>query len=136
MEKELRTIAELAGMFEITPRAIRHYEEVGLVSPQRSGTARVFNYQDVARLKIVTVAKGLGFSLSEIKEYIDLYETDATQVAQIKHLLSKVRSQLSNLQSQRQDLDLVIKDLSDLESRALADLKTVEGSAKGKRTKT
>ena len=76
MNDKLYSITELAEEFDITPRAIRFYETKCLLSPQRAGATRVYNYRDRARLMLVLRGKRLGFSLEDIKEYIDLYDAE------------------------------------------------------------
>jgi DNA-binding transcriptional MerR regulator len=107
------TIADLASAFDITPRAIRFYEAEGLITPERRGQSRIFSKRDVARLAWVLRGKRVGFSLSEIKELLDLYDVGDGRLTQREKTLQKCRAQLASLEAQRQDLDQVIDELND-----------------------
>ena len=76
------TISELAREFQVTPRALRFYEDKGLLSPTRDGLNRVYSTRDRARLKLILQGKSVGFSLSDIREILDLYEADETGAVQ------------------------------------------------------
>ena len=84
----LYTVTELAKELGMTARAVRFYEDKGLITPQRAGTTRVYSARDRARMILILRGKRLGFSLSAIKEYLDLYDTDITQHAQLRVLLA------------------------------------------------
>src|ERR1700756_4709300 len=93
----LYTVTELARELGVTARAVRFYEDKGLIAPHRVGTTRVFTPRDRARMILILRGKRLGFRLSEIAEYLDLYDTDATHRAQLKMLLEKVCDRLTRL---------------------------------------
>src|SRR5689334_10070037 len=95
------TIGELAREFEVTTRTIRHYESKGLLSPERDGIARTYSARDRARLILILRGKNLGFSLEVIRTYLDLYDADPTQMAQLKHLKTMVDERISVLQRKR-----------------------------------
>ena len=109
------TITDLAREFEVTPRAIRFYEDQGLLSPDRegpSGRKRVYNGRERTRLKLTLRGKRLGLTLSEIREILDLYESPrdtAPQLERFLHLLSEHRGalerQLEDLQAQLAEID-------------------------------
>jgi DNA-binding transcriptional MerR regulator len=86
--ERLYTVTELAKELGMTPRAVRFYEDKGLIVPRRAGTTRVYSGRDRARMILILRGKRLGFSLSTIKEYLDLYDTDITQHAQLRLLLA------------------------------------------------
>ena len=114
-------VAELrAGL---TARALRFYEDKGLISPRRLGTTRVFSARDKARMTLILRGKRLGFSLSAIKEYLDLYDADPTQASQLKHLLDGVNKRREQLIAQRQALDEALTELGDIAAQAEAALK-------------
>ncbi len=117
---ELFSVNQLAEALGVTPRAIRFYEVKGLIQPRRAGTTRVFDRRDRARLLLVLRGKRLGFSLAEIREFLDLYDTDRTQVSQATMLLGRVRTRIEELEQQRRDLD-----------QTLAELRAVEREAQG-----
>ena len=117
------TVPELADDLGITPRTIRFYEQKGLLNPQRAGTTRVYTRQDRARLLLILRGKRLGFSLKEIADYLDLYGADPTQAEQIKMLLGRVRERISDLEEQRQALDVTLDELREIEQQSVDALK-------------
>jgi DNA-binding transcriptional MerR regulator len=117
---ELFTVNQLAEELGVTPRAIRFYEVKGLIAPRRAGTTRVFDRRDRARLLLVLRGKRLGFSLAEIREFLDLYDADHTQHNQISLLLARVRQRIEELELQRRDLDQTLGELRLVESEAAA----------------
>ena len=117
---ELFTVNQLAEELGVTPRAIRFYEVKGLIAPRRAGTTRVFDRRDRARLLLVLRGKRLGFSLAEIREFLDLYDADHTQHSQISLLLARVRQRIEELELQRRDLDQTLGELRLVESEAAA----------------
>lgn len=125
MEK-LYSITELAHELAVTPRAIRFYEAKGLLAPQRAGTTRVYTHRDRGRLQIILRGKRLGFSLSEIKDYLDLYDEDPTKHEQMLLLLKNVRGRLADLESQREDLETTIEELRDIERMTITALNDVD----------
>jgi DNA-binding transcriptional MerR regulator len=115
----LYTITELSDELGVTPRAIRFYEAKGLLSPQRAGSNRVYTYRDRARLLIILRGKRLGFSLALVKKYLDLYDADPTHKTQIETLLRGARQRIGELETQRQDLELTIEELHEIEQLCL-----------------
>ncbi len=124
---EFYTVPELAKELGITPRAIRFYETKELLSPQRAGTTRVYTRKDRARLILILRGKRLGFSLAEIREFLDLYETDVDHVEQIQMLRKKVRHRIDDLEEQRIELESVLVELKDIESQCDEALQEKEG---------
>ena len=117
----LFSITELAEELGTTARAIRFYESKGLLEPQRAGGNRVYTYRDRARLLLILRGKRLGFSLAEVKEYLDLYAVDSTRKAeQMIHLLRGARHRIAELEEQRRDLELTIEELREIERQTLA----------------
>jgi DNA-binding transcriptional MerR regulator len=119
----LYTVTELANELGMTPRAVRFYEDKGLITPQRAGTTRVYSARDRARMILILRGKRLGFSLSAIKEYLDLYETDVTQHAQLRGLLAGVTKRRQQLLAQRQAIDDALSELADITAQAESALK-------------
>ncbi len=107
------SITELAEEFAITPRAIRFYEDRGLLHPVRQGLARVYTRRDRARLKLILRGKRLGFSLDEIREMLDLYDVGDGQVEQLRLTLEKSRQRLAALEQQRRDINDAIRELKE-----------------------
>ncbi|MHA1114013.1 MAG: MerR family transcriptional regulator [Alphaproteobacteria bacterium] len=116
-------ISELAAEFEVTPRTIRFYEDRNLLAPRRAGRNRIFSHQDRARLILILRGKRLGFSLAEIKRYLDFYRIDPDQTGQIALLLSEVRARIGKLERQLGDIDQTLVELRDIEARAGASLR-------------
>ncbi|NIY75223.1 MerR family DNA-binding transcriptional regulator [Thalassospira sp. HF15] len=119
IDERFYTVPELADDLGITPRTIRFYEQKGLLNPQRAGTTRVYTRQDRAKLLLILRGKRLGFSLKEIADYLDLYGADPTQAEQIKMLLERVRERISDLEEQRQALDVTLDELRDIEQQSV-----------------
>ncbi len=81
--QELYSVSELANDLGVTPRALRFYEDKGLIAPQRAGNTRVYTHRDRGRLMLILRGKRLGFTLREVREWLDLYEVDPDQAAQL-----------------------------------------------------
>jgi DNA-binding transcriptional MerR regulator len=116
------TVTQLARDLGITARTIRFYEDKGLISPQRAGSTRIYSVRDRGRMILILRGKRLGFSLREIKEYLDLYTADQTQAGQIRALLGGVHKRLDMLRDQRRALETTIGELEDIASQAKAAL--------------
>ena len=106
------TIGDLAKEFQCTLRTLRFYEDKGLINPKRDGLNRIYNRRDRARLKLVLMGKRVGFSLSEIRDMLDLYDLRDGQVTQLRVALSKFNEQISVLEDQRKDIEQAIEELS------------------------
>ena len=105
------TISQLAREFGVTPRALRFYEDKGLLTPMREGMNRVYSHRDRARLQLILRGKRVGLSLIEIKEILDLYKVD--QRAQAQTALKRFQARIAALESQREDVDAAIGALHD-----------------------
>ena len=112
------TVTQLAREWDVTARTIRFYEDKGLIAPQRAGSTRVYTARDRARMILILRGKRLGFSLREIKEYLDLYDADRSQVGQIRTLLMGVKKRLDLLREQRRALETTIDELEDIQRQA------------------
>lgn len=112
---KIYSVTELARDLDVTPRTIRFYEDQGLISPQRAGTTRVYTHRERARMILILRGKRLGFSIKEIKEFLDLYVVDVTQVEQMQLLLTKVRTRARQLEEQRRALEETLRELKDIE---------------------
>lgn len=123
MNDKLYSITELAEEFDITPRAIRFYETKDLLAPQRAGATRVYNYRDRARLMLVLRGKRLGFSLEDIKEYIDLYDADRSRTEQLAHLMLVGRRRIEELEQQLEDVQTTLQELRTIENEAIDSLR-------------
>ena len=118
----LYSIGDLSGEFGISPRAIRFYEDQGLLRPQRIGGNRVYTHRDRARLTLVLRGKRLGFSLADIKELLNLYDVDPEHVEQLRAALAKGRQRIAALERQQSEIAATLRELRELEAMALARL--------------
>jgi DNA-binding transcriptional MerR regulator len=123
IQGRLYTVTELARELGVTARAIRFYEDKGLITPPRAGTTRVYSARDRARMILILRGKRLGFSLSTIKEYLDLYDVDVTQHTQLRLLLDAVASRRDQLLAQRQAIDDALAELAEITAQSEAALK-------------
>jgi DNA-binding transcriptional MerR regulator len=123
-QQRLFTVTELAKELGMTARAIRFYEDKGLITPPRAGTTRVYSARDRARMILILRGKRLGFSLSTIREYLDLYDTDITHRAQLELLLGSVTKRREQLLEQRQAIDEALSELADITAQTEAALTT------------
>jgi DNA-binding transcriptional MerR regulator len=121
-EQHLYTVTELARELGMTARALRFYEDKGLISPARAGTTRVYSARDRARTILIQRGKRLGFSLSTIREYLDLYDADITQHAQLSHLLKAAARRRDQLLAQRQAIEEALAELAAITAQAEAAL--------------
>jgi DNA-binding transcriptional MerR regulator len=122
------SITQLADEFNVTTRAIRFYEDKDLLHPSRQGQTRVYKPRDRARLALIVRGKSVGFSLGEIKELIDLYDTYGDE-RQYLIAQEKFREQISNLEQQKQDIDVQIELLQEGCDRMLQLAKQADGEA-------
>ncbi len=114
------TVTQLARDLSLTPRAIRFYEDKGLITPRRAGNTRVYTLRDRARLVLIMRGKTLGFTLQDIKEYLDLYDMDPTQIEQIRLLQARVRDRIAMLEEQQKALTLSLDELRAVEAQTVA----------------
>lgn len=115
---QLHTITQLAAELGITARTLRFYEGKGLLSPSRLGTTRVYMARDRARMILILRGKRLGFSLREIAEYLDLYDSDPGHKAQNAKLLRLVNARINKLEQQRIALDEMLAELNSWKAHA------------------
>jgi DNA-binding transcriptional MerR regulator len=116
------TIAQVADEFGVTHRAVRHYEELGLISPERRGTVRVYRRRDRTRLNLILRGRRLGFLLEEIRTIINLYDEPRGQASQLRYVLNQITDRRADLERRRHDLEEALKELDDFEQRCRNDL--------------
>ncbi|MDV5167592.1 MerR family DNA-binding transcriptional regulator [Photobacterium rosenbergii] len=116
-------ISELAREFDITTRSIRFYEDVGLLQPQRQGSTRIYHRRDKIRLKLILRGKRLGFSLAEIRELFDLYDTNQSS-SQLNKMLIIIDTKQAALQRQLEDINVVMTELQIAKDRCNQALKS------------
>jgi DNA-binding transcriptional MerR regulator len=111
------SISDLAEEFNLTTRAIRFYEDEGLLQPGRSGRRRVYGTRDRVRLKLILRGKRLGFSLSEVRDIIEMYDLDSGEAGQLSYFLEQIQQRREALEQQRHDIDLTLEELDNIESQ-------------------
>ena len=114
------TITELAREFDITPRTIRYYEDMGLLAPTRLGRNRVYAQRDRTRLKLSLRGKRLGLSLQEVKALVDMYDSQADTVPQLQAFLAVLAEHRRLLERQREDIDATLAEIAAHEARGQA----------------
>jgi DNA-binding transcriptional MerR regulator len=117
------SISDLAREFDITPRAIRFYEDQGLLAPRRDGQRRIYTPRDRTRLKLTLRGKRLGLSLSEIRELIDMYEPGRDERPQLERFLAVLDSHKASLLQQRTDIEAQLSELQIFEKKVKKQLK-------------
>jgi DNA-binding transcriptional MerR regulator len=116
------SIGQLAEEFGLTLRSLRFYEDEGLISPARVGQTRVYTHRDRARLKLICRGKRLGFSIGEIKDFLDLYDTDEAQVEQMTFLLKGARNRIVHLEQQLRDVQQTLTELREIDDMIVSHL--------------
>lgn len=112
LSRERFSISDLTAEFGITARALRFYEEEGLIAPARQGLTRIYSKRDRARLAWILRAKNVGFSLTEVRDLIDLYDVGDGRVEQRRVAVIRCREKIAQLTKQREDLDAAISELT------------------------
>jgi len=118
------SISQLSKEFDVTTRSIRHYEDIGLLSPTRRGQTRIYSQADRTRLRLILRGKRLGISLEDSREIIDMYEPGKTNIDQLKKLIDAIQQQRSKLNQQLDDIGKLLKDLNRAEADCIDALKT------------
>ena len=117
------SIGELAKEFDVTPRAIRFYEDQGLLTPRREGQRRIYTPRDRTRLKLTLRGKRLGLTLSEIRELIDMYEPGRDERPQLARFLAVLETHRASLLQQRADIEAQLSELQAFEKKVKKQLK-------------
>ncbi len=123
------TITELAREFGITARAIRHYEDEGLLSPRRQGQSRIFTHRDRVRLKLALRGRRLGFTLAEIRDLFELYDLAKDENRQLREFLAKLEKRRASLEQQREDIAVMLNEISFFENQCRKLLREQERTA-------
>jgi len=115
-------IAALASEYDVTARTIRHYEDLGLLSPERRGTARVFHQRDRVRLALILRGRRIGFSLEEIATIVNMYDEQPGEAGQLNYLIQQIGVRRADLEQRRRDIDATLEELDLVEARCNEDL--------------
>jgi DNA-binding transcriptional MerR regulator len=129
MQQSTWSITELASEYDVTLRTIRHYEDLGLLSPERRGTARIFHPRDRVRLSLILRGRRLGFSLDEIATIVNMYDAEPGEAGQLRYLLDQIAVRRADLEQRRADIEQTLADLAEVERRCRADLSSLEQHA-------
>ena len=111
------TITELAQEFDITPRAIRFYEDMALLTPLRVGRSRIYSQRDRTRLKLTLRGKRLGLSLSEIKQLVEMYDSPSDTAQQLQAFVAMLGAHRHQLEQRREDIDIMLAEINQHELR-------------------
>lgn len=111
------TISQLADEYAVTLRTIRHYEALGLLTPERRGTTRVYHRRDRIRLELILRGRRMGFSLDEIARIVNMYDEQPGEAGQLEYLLDQIEVRREELSRMRADIDQTEQDLDLLEKR-------------------
>lgn len=117
------SISELAREFDVTPRAIRFYEDQGLLAPRRAGQRRIYTPRDRTRLKLTLRGKRLGLTLSEIRTLIDMYEPGRDERPQLERFLATLETHRAALERQREDIAAQLAEIGAFEKRVRKQLR-------------
>lgn len=120
------SIGELAREFDITTRAIRFYEEQGLMSPARNGQTRIYMKKDHVRLKLILRGKRLGFTLAETKTLFNLYDSNQNSEAQLETMLQMTVEKRAVMHQQLDDIQMLMNELEEVETRCRDELQELK----------
>ena len=129
-EEGLQGIQDVARRLGVTHRTLRFYEDKGLIEPARLGNTLIYSHREVARMQLILRGKRLGFSIREIKEFLDLYDVDPTRLEQLQHLVAHIRSRLRKLESQHSALLKTMTELQAMEAEAIDKIGELTSSAR------
>jgi len=129
MQQQTYTIRELAQEFGITARTMRHFEQIGLLAPERRGQSRIYAAADRTRLKLILRGKRLGLSLEESRAIIAMYDPDHGNEQQLRRLVARVREQRAVLSERLRDLQAMLAELDEVEAGCLASLHQARAGA-------
>ena len=120
------TIAQVAEEFGVTHRTVRHYEELGLIAPERRGTQRLYHRRDRTRLGLILRGKRLGFPLEEIRTIIDLFDAPRGRRTQLEYVLGQIDERRADLEQRLRDVQDAIAELGEFEQRCREDLERID----------
>jgi DNA-binding transcriptional MerR regulator len=123
------TISELSQEYAVTLRTLRHYEELGLLAPERRGTTRVYHQRDRTRLELILRGKRLGFSLDEIRVIVNMYDEPPGARGQLEFLIEQCDVRRAQLEQQRRDIDETLAELARVKTRCEVELDHLAASS-------
>ncbi|MBT0667976.1 MerR family transcriptional regulator [Novosphingobium profundi] len=124
-------IQEAATLLGVTMRTLRFYEDKDLIAPQRVGTTRIYSRREIGRMQLILRGKRLGFTIREIKEFLDLYEVDPEHYEQMRKLHTKVSERISDLRKQKRAIEQTLEELHSIVHQTEAWLESDRRAADG-----
>jgi DNA-binding transcriptional MerR regulator len=124
------TVTQLGAELGVTVRTLHFYETQGLIAPRRAGTTRVYTQRDRARMILILRGKRLGFSIREIREYLELYDADPKHEEQLRVLLKAAHNRIHKLEDQRIALEQTLTELRGIEQQTVSMLESIQAGAK------
>jgi DNA-binding transcriptional MerR regulator len=121
------SITQLAEEYDVTLRTLRHYEQLGLLSPERVGTARAYHQRDRVRLELILRGKRLGFALDQIGVIVNMYDEPPGEAGQLEFLIAQCDVRRAELHRLREDIEATLVEIDRVEARCRADLRTLAG---------
>lgn len=121
------TIAQMADDYGVTHRALRHYEHLGLLSPERQGQRRIYGRRERTRLALILRGRRLGFPLEEVATILDMYDDQPGEAGQLRYLLSQIGDRRADLERRRKDIEDSLRELDELETRCTQDRAPLSG---------
>lgn len=122
-DQETLTLKEMCEKFDVTPRTLRYYEYIELLKPNKKGRTRLFGVKEMARLELILRGRRFGFSLEEIRQWLELYNQDSDNVIQMEAWLELAESQIKELEYRKLQLEETIQELNNLRKQTKAILK-------------
>lgn len=123
MAEERLDFKQMCARFEVTPRTLRHYEYIELLAPERDGRARFYGPREIARMTLILRGRRFGFSLEEVRQWLEMYDSEAGSADQLATFIEMADRQLQVLREQREELDDTIEELQTLRAETAASLK-------------
>lgn len=114
MLNKTKSLKEMCEKFSVTPRTLRYYEYIELLAPEKRGRTRLYGSRECARMKLIMSGRRFGFSLEDVRQWLELYDKDPKQTIQMQDLLNRGKTRLEDLNKRRVELDEVILELNDL----------------------
>ena len=116
------SISQLSSEYDVTLRTLRHYEELGLLDPERRGTTRIYHQRDRTRLELILRGKRLGFALDEIGVIVNMYDEPPGAAGQLEFLIEQCDVRRASLEQQRRDIEATLAELDAVEARCREEL--------------
>ncbi len=126
MAEETLTLKEMCALFDVTPRTLRYYEYLELITPAKTGRTRHYGPSERARVKLIRQGRRFGFSLEEIRQWLELYGTEDQNRAQMEAWIEMSTRQLAELDRRKKELEEVTAELSRLRDMTQASLDALD----------